>query len=146
MQRGKKKTTVANHPTTNTRKPYPTYEERIKAADQTIERLTKLNEERIALIAKTEAKLEERKAALAKSQEALEKEKAKRERLMAAMNKPVKAPVARLTAEERKARRQEAMAKAREAKKAEKEKYDALMAALAESGKTMDELLDELKK
>ena len=37
-------------------------------------------------------------------------------------------------------------AKARAAKKAEKEKYEALMAALAESGKTVDELLDELKK
>lgn len=145
MPRGKKKTT-ANHSTVNTRKPYPTYEERIIAADQTIERLTKLNEERIALIAKTEAKLEERKVALAKSQEALEKEKTKKERLVAAMNKPAKAPVAKLTAEERKARRQEAMAKAREAKKAEKEKYDALMVALAESGKTVDELLDELKK
>ena len=145
MPRGKKKTT-ANQPTANTRKPYPTYEERIAAADQTIERLTKLNEERIALIAKTEAKLEERKAALTKSQEALEKEKAKKERLVAAMNKPAKAPVANLTAEERKARRQEAMAKAREATKAEKERYDALMAALAESGKTVDELLDELKK
>ena len=145
MPRGKKKTT-ANHPATNTRTPYPTYEERIAAADQTIERLIKLNEERIALIAKTEAKLEERKAALAKSQKALEKEKAKKERLVAAMNKPAKAPVAKLTAEERKARRQEAMAKAREAKKAEKEKYDALMAALKESGKTVDELLDELRK
>ncbi len=80
MPRGKKKTTT-NQPVTNTRKPYPTYEERILAADQTIERLTKLNEERIALIAKTEAKLGERKAALAKSQEALEKEKAKRNAL-----------------------------------------------------------------
>ena len=34
----------------------------------------------------------------------------------------------------------------KEVKKAEKEKYDALMAALAQSGKTMDELLDELKR
>ncbi len=68
MPRGKK-TTTPSQPTTNTRKPYPIYEERIAAADQTIERLTKLNEERIALIAKTEAELEERKAALAKSQD-----------------------------------------------------------------------------
>ncbi len=145
MPRGKKKTT-AKQPTTNTRKPYPTYEERIAAADQMIERLTKLNEERIALIAETEAKLEERKAALAKSQEALERETAKKERLVAAMNKHAKVPAAKLTAEERKARRQEAMAKAREAKKVEKEKYDALMAALKESGRTVDELLDELQK
>ena len=40
---------------------------------------------------------------------------------------------------------QEALEK-EEAKKAEKEKYDALVAALAESGKTVDELLDALRK
>lgn len=44
------------------------------------------------------------------------------------------------------AKSQEALAKARAVKKAEKEKYDALVAALAESGKTVDELLDALKK
>lgn len=65
---------------------------------------------------------------------------------MAAMNRPAKTPVAKLTAEDRKARRQEAMVKAREAEKADKEKNDALMAALKESGKTVDELLDEANK
>lgn len=140
MPRGKQK--VEQKP----RKPYPTYEERIAAADQSIERLTKLNEERATLIARTEAKLEERKLALAKSQEALEREKAKKDRLIAAMNKPVKEPVPALTPEERAERRKATQAKAREAKRLEKEKYDALVAALAESGKTVDELLDELKK
>ena len=60
--------------------------------------------------------------------------------------KPAKAAKPKLSAEERSARRKEALAKARAVKKAEKEKYDALVAALAESGKTVDELLDALKK
>ena len=140
MPRGKKQ--VEAKP----RKSYPTYEERIAATDQTIARLMKLNEERALLIKKAEAKLEERKATLVKSQEALEKQKAKKERLVAAQNKPKKIPAEKLTPEERTERRRAALAKAREAKKAEKEKYDALMAALAESGKTVEELLNELKK
>ena len=129
-----------------TRKPYPSIDERIALADQAIERLTKLNASRAELIAQTEAKLAERKAALAKSQEALEKEEAKKARLLAAKEKPAKAAEPKLSAEERSARRKEALAKARAVKKAEKEKYDALVAALAESGKTVDELLDALKK
>ena len=129
-----------------TRKPYPSIDERIALADQAIERLTKLNASRAELIAQTEAKLAERKAALAKSQEALEKEEAKKARLLAAKEKPAKAAKPKLSAEERSARRKEALAKARAVKKAEKEKYDALVAALAESGKTVDELLDALKK
>lgn len=127
-----------------TRKPYPSVDERIAMADQKIERLTKLNASRAELIAQTEAKLAERKATLAKSEAQLEKAKATRERLLAAKDKPAKAE--KLSPEERKARRLEGQAKARAAKKAEKEKYEALMAALAESGKTVDELLDELKK
>ena len=129
-----------------TRKPYPSIDERIALADQAIERLTKLNASRAELIAQTEAKLAGRKAALAKSQEALEKEEAKKARLLAAKEKPAKAAKPKLSAEERSARRKEALAKARAVKKAEKEKYDALVAALAESGKTVDELLDELRK
>ena len=129
-----------------TRKPYPSIGERIAQADQEIERLTKLNTARTELIAQTEAKLAERKAALAKSEEQLEKVKAKKERLLAAKDKPAKGPTPKLTQEERNARRQEALAKAREARKAKKEKYDALVAALAQSGKTVDELLDALKK
>ena len=129
-----------------TRKPYPTIDERIALTEQKIERLTKLNASRIELIAQTEAKLEERKAALEKSQKALGKEEAKKARLLAAKEKPAKAAKPKLSAEERSARRKEALAKARAAKKAEKEKYDALVATLAEKGKTLDELLDSLKK
>lgn len=130
--------------TETTRKPYPGVDARIAMADQKIERLTKLNASRAELIAQTEAKLAERKVTLAKSEAQLEKAKATRERLLAAKDKPAKAE--KLSPEERKARRLEGQAKARAAKKAEKEKYEALMAALAESGKTVDELLDELKK
>ena len=39
-------------------KPYPTYQERIEAADKKIEQLKQLNASREALIAQTEAKLE----------------------------------------------------------------------------------------
>ena len=129
-----------------TRKPYPSIDERIALADQAIERLTKLNASRAGLIAQTEAKLAERKAVLAKSQEALEKARDKRERLLRLKDKPVKEATQKLTQEERKARRQEGLAKARAVKKAEKEKYDALLAALAQRGRTVDELLDELRK
>ena len=129
-----------------TRKPYPSVDERIALADQAIERLTKLNASRAELIAQTEAKLAERKATLAKSEAQMEKAKATRERLLAAKEKPAKAAKPKLSAEERSARRKEALAKARAVKKAEKEKYDALVPALAESGKTVDELLDALKK
>lgn len=129
-----------------TRKPYPSIDERIAAAEQEIEHLTRLNEERVTLIAKTEAKLEERRSALAKSQEALAKELAKKEHLLQLKNRPVKAPGQKLTAEERKVRRQEALAKARAVKKAEKEKLSALMSALKDSGKTVDELLAELNQ
>ena len=128
------------------RKPYPGIDERIALADQEIERLTKLNASRAGLIAQTEAKLAERKAALAKSEEQLEKVEARKERLIAAKNRPAKEEAPKLSAEELSVRRKEALAKAREVKKAEKEKYDALMAALAQSVKTMDELLDELKR
>ena len=129
-----------------THKPYPSIDERIALADQEIERLTKLNVARSGLIAQTEAKLAERKTALAKSEEQLEKVRAKKERLLAAKDRPAKEAAPKLTPEEQNARRQEALAKAREARKAKKEKYDALMAALAQSGKTVDELLDALKE
>ena len=116
------------------RKPYPTYAERIAAADQTIERLTKLNTAREARIVQAEVDLESRRVALEKSQVALEKAKAKKEHLLELMNRPPKAAKVKLTA-----------ARARAAKKAEKEKYDRLLAALEESGKTVEEVLDALK-
>ena len=128
------------------RKPYPTYQERIEMADRKIEQLQQLNASREALIAQTEAKLEERKAALVKSQEALEKVTAKRERLVALMNKPVKEPKPKLSPEERAAQRRETLAKAREAKKARKAQMEALMEKLAQSGKTIEELMAELEK
>ena len=128
------------------RKPHPTHEERLAAAEKQIERLTKLNAERTALIEKTESTLNERRAALAKSEAALEAAKAKKERIIEAMNKPVKETKPKLSPEERAQRRRDALAKAREAKKAEKDKYEALLSALAESGKSVDDLLEELKK
>lgn len=128
------------------RKPYPTYQERIEAADKKIEQLKQLNASREALVAQTEAKLAERKEALAKSQEALEMVVAKRERLVVLMNKPAKEPKPKLSPEERAAHRREALAKAREAKKAQKAQMEALVAKLAQSGKTIDELLAELDK
>lgn len=127
------------------RKPYPTHEERVAAADQTIARLTALNAAREARIAQAEADLKARRAALEKSQAALEKAKAKKEHLLALLNRPPKQAKAKLTAEERAAHRREGAARARAAKKAEKEKYDQLLAALAESGKTVEEVLEALK-
>ncbi len=127
------------------RKPYPTHEERVAAADQTIARLTALNAAREARIAQAEADLEARRAALEKSQAALEKAKAKKEHLLALLNRLPKQAKAKLTAEERAAHRREGAARARAAKKAEKEKYDQLLAALAESGKTVEEVLEALK-
>ena len=127
------------------RKPYPTHEERVAAADQTIARLTALNAAREVRIAQAEADLEARRAALEKSQAALEKAKAKKEHLLALLNRPPKQAKAKLTAEERAAHRREGAARARAAKKAEKEKYDQLLAALAESGKTVEEVLEALK-
>ena len=103
------------------RKPYPTHEERVAAADQTIARLTALNAAREARIAQAEADLEARRAALEKSQAALEKAKAKKEHLLALLNRPPKQVKAKLTAEERAAHRREGAARARAAKKAEKE-------------------------
>ena len=127
------------------RKPYPTHEERVAAADQTIARLTALNAAREARIAQAEADLEARRAALEKSQAALEKAKAKKEHLHALLNRPPKQAKAKLTAVERAAHRRVGAARARAAKKAEKEKYDQLLAALAESGKTVEEVLEALK-
>ena len=128
------------------RKPYPTHEERLAMADKKIEQLTKLNADRVLLIEKTEKTLADRKAALEKSEAALEEAKALKERIVERMNRPAKAPAPKLTPEERAERRKEALAKAREAKRAAKEKYDALIAAIEESGKSVDEVLEELKQ
>lgn len=68
--------------TAKTRKPYPTHEERLIAVDADIERLTKLNEERVELVKKTEEKLAERKIALQRSEDMLLKAQAKREKII----------------------------------------------------------------
>ena len=93
--------------TAKTRKPYPTHEERLIAADADIERLTKLNEERVELVKKTEEKLAERKIALQRSEDMLLKAQAKREKIISVMNRPKKEPVVKLTPEERAAKRRE---------------------------------------
>ena len=73
------------------------------------------------------------------------KAQAKREKIISVMNRPKKEPVGKLTPEERAAKRRESLAKAREVKKAEREKLDALLAAIEESGKSVDEIVAELK-
>ena len=142
----KKAKEAAKVETVKTRKPYPSHEERLAAVDASIERLTKLNAERAALIEKTEALLAERKVALVKSEDALAKQLAKKEKLVAMMNRPAKTAAPKMTDEERAEKRRAALAKPREVKKAEREKYDAFLSALAESGRSMDDLLAELKK
>lgn len=142
----KKAKEAAKVETVKTRKPYPSHEEHLAAVDASIERLTKLNAERAALIEKTEALLAERKVALVKSEDALAKQLAKKEKLVAMMNRPAKTAAPKMTDEERAEKRRAALAKAREVKKAEREKYDAFLSALAESGRSMDDLLAELKK
>ena len=62
------------------------------------------------------------------------------------MNKPAKEPKPKLSPEERAAQRRETLAKAREAKKARKAQMEALMEKLAQSGKTIEELMAELEK
>ena len=69
---------------------------------------------------------------------------AKREHLVALMNKPAKEPKPKLSPEERAAHRREALAKAREAKKTKKAQMEALMEKLAQSGKSIEELMAEL--
>lgn len=108
------------------RKQYPDRDTRITMADEKIERLTKLNEERRELIEKTEAKLNERKAALAKSEETLQKVIARRDKLIAAKEAPAGSPAARAQ------------------KVAEKAKFDEIKAILKAQGKTLDDLMNML--
>lgn len=109
------------------RKPYPSREERVSMADKTIRRLTDLNARREKLIEKTEAKLAQRKADLAKSTAALDKALAKKARLENVQPKAVKKPGTRAS------------------KSAEKAKLEQLQSLLATSGKTLDDLITELK-
>ena len=129
-----------------TRKQYPDRATRIAMADEKIQRLEKLNEEvaelaatlnyaaaelskvedlRRELIAKTEAKLNDRKESLAKSEAELEKVKARRERMIAMQDRP-------------------AASESRKARSAEKAELEKLRALLAEKGVTAEELLAKL--
>ena len=110
------------------RKPYPSREERVSMANTSIDRLTQLNQKREQLIAKTEKTLVQRKAALEKSAAALEKAVAKKVRLENIGN--VEAKIKRGT---------------RAVKSAEKAKIQQLQTLLDKSGKTIDDLLSELK-
>lgn len=111
-----------------TRKAYPSLDERIAMADKKVEDLTKLNNEREALVAKTEKKLEERKVALARSTEQLNKVLARREHLVELKNRPV-------------AQRGRTAAKSEERKRAEE-----LLSAMKAKGISMEELLAKLEQ
>lgn len=108
-----------------TRKAYPSVDERIALADEKIARLEKLNAERALLVEKTAALLADRQSALTKSQEQLEKIRQRRERLIASKEQPVKQP--------------------RPRKAAADSQYQELLSALEASGKSMADLLAELK-
>lgn len=111
-----------------TRKAYPTLDERIAIADKKVESLTKLNNEREVLVAKTEKKLEERKVALARSTEQLNKVLAHREHLLEIKNRPA-------------AQKGRSAAKSEERKRAEE-----LLSVMKAKGISMEELLAKLEQ
>ena len=111
-----------------TRKAYPTLDERIAIADKKVESLTKLNNEREVLVAKTEKKLEERKVALARSTEQLNKVLAHREHLVEIKNRPATQQGRRAT-------------KSEERKRAEE-----LLSVMKAKGISMEELLARLEQ
>lgn len=114
------------------RKPYPGYDERISMADQQIERLNKLNEQRRGQIARTEAVLAQRQGALLKSETALEAVIAKKARLIENRAK------AALSKEEK-------VAAKKAVKDEEKRQVAQLMEALAASGMSITDILEQLK-
>lgn len=111
-----------------TRKAYPALDERIAIADKKVESLTKLNNEREVLVAKTEKKLEERKVALARSTEQLNKVLAHREHLVEIKNRPATQQGRRAT-------------KSEERKRAEE-----LLSVMKAKGISMEELLARLEQ
>ena len=111
-----------------TRKAYPTLDERIAIADKKVESLTKLNNEREVLVAKTEKKLEERKVALTRSTEQLNKVLAHREHLLEIKNRPA-------------AQKGRSAAKSEERKRAEE-----LLSVMKAKGISMEELLAKLEQ
>ena len=127
------------------RKPYPTYDERIAAIETKTESVTKLIASREILVAETKKKLDERIAALEHAKNELVALQERKTRIIENKAKAEnKVTRQKLTPEERVEHRKESLAKARAARKVEKEKRDALMAKLAESGKTIDDILSML--
>ena len=144
-----KKTVAAKKVNTTEMKPrkaYPSIDERIALADKQIARLVKVIDKRGKLIEKSEAILNTRKAALAKNATLLEKAQNRKHALVARKDKPVKTPGPKLSPEELKVKRAESLAKARAAKKAEKEKFEQLRSALKDSGKSVEDLLKQIKE
>ena len=137
---------MSNTNTNKTRKPYPTLDERITMTAEKIKEIETLIAHRTDLIAVAERKVNERKEALAKNQEELAAAKDKLVKLQDLKNNPKPVKVSTVSPEERKAQRLAAVTKAREVKMAKKAEMDALMSAIAESGKSMDEILASLKK
>ncbi len=127
-------------PVKKERKAYPSYDERIAAAEKKIAALEGLIADRTKLIEKTQKVLDSRKAALAKNEQALAKTRAKRERLIA--NQERKS----LTPEQRAEKRKASIARAREVKKAEKAKLEALALAISDKGVSIDEVLAQIGK
>ena len=125
---GRKKT---DNSASKTRRAYPSYDERIAAADAKIARLE-------ALIAD--------RAALAKNQEALDKTIAKRAAIERRKENHASGVKVKLTPEQRAQKRREGQAKAREARKAQKLKYDMLVAALSDKGQTIDDIITSLQE
>jgi len=102
--------------------------ERLNLVNERIESLERLIEERQDLIDKTEAKLNERKDALAKNRAALAKNKDLRDRILFGINNPDKKSALRIQRAE------------------EKAKYQELAKLLKAQGKSVDDMLEELKK
>ncbi|MEA4822850.1 MAG: hypothetical protein VB111_01885 [Clostridiaceae bacterium] len=147
--------TAPNEPKTSKRH-YPTISERLAAVDDNIARLTKLNESRVTLIAKTQAALEERRIALEKSTKALNDAQAKKSTLVELQNRPSKPPVVKapkLSPEERQQARVAALERARtvrkekkEARMAEEAKVRELVAMLKASGRSVEEFFKEVSQ
>ena len=128
------------------RKGYPSYDERIAAAEKKITALEELISDRTALVAKTQKLLDSRQTALARSEEALVKTRAKLEGLNARKARQAAGKPTKLTPEERAEKRKAALARAREAKKAQKAKLESLANAISDKGVSIDELLAQINK
>ncbi|GHU71728.1 hypothetical protein AGMMS49992_06260 [Clostridia bacterium] len=103
------------------RKPYPSHDERIVMADEQIRHWEELNAKRRALVATTDKTLQDRKDALAKGEAELQRVLEWKQRLIE-IKDGVPSGV----------------------RTQSKQKYNELMNALKRSGKSMDELLEEL--